>query len=121
MIKTIGCCTKCDKEVFDVVERFPPDHENAGKPRRVGQPLPEARRINFSLSGGPSIDLTFCDECSLNMTPDDYGPIWQKVLDSWIDELGDERPDWFVKMQETEIIGVVEKKYWTDVMKEENG
>jgi hypothetical protein len=116
-IKVVGCCSTCDKEVFEIIERFPPDSVLAGKPRRLGPPNEDAMRLEFVLASGESMDLTFCKACAEGLSNEDYAELWQKVMRSWAAELGELRPDWFVKMGDSGILGEVGRRSWPEVMR----
>lgn len=34
------------------------------------------------------MDVTMCLDCVETMTPADYGPIWGRIMDGWIQESG---------------------------------
>jgi len=116
-IKVIGSCSICDKEVFDIVERFGPAEENAGRPKRIGAPHDDAMRIGFMLASGEQMDLTFCQSCAEALTDEDYHELWQKVLRSWVAELGDRRPEWLTPMLGNGILCELGKQSWKDVMR----
>jgi hypothetical protein len=119
-IKIIGCCSSCDKEVFDVVERFSSAEDNAGMPKRIGAPHDDAIRVGFLLANGEQMDLTFCAECVDSLSSDDYPQLWEKVLRSWVVELGEKRPDWLTQMLGNGILCEVGKQTWKDVMRSAN-
>jgi len=119
-IKVIGSCSICDKEVFDIVERFGPAEENAGRPKRIGAPHDDAMRIGFMLASGEQMDLTFCESCAEALTDEDYHELWQKVLRSWVAELGDRRPEWLTPMLGNGILCELGKQSWKDVMRSAN-
>jgi hypothetical protein len=116
-IKIVGACTRCNKEVFDVIERFPPESVFAGKPRRLGSPNEDAMRLEFVLAGGEHMDLTFCKSCADGLSNEDYAELWEKVMRSWAAEMGEKRPDWFVQMQTSGILGEVGRMSWPEVMR----
>jgi len=116
-IKVVGCCSTCNKEVFEIIERFPPDSVLAGKPRRLGPPNEDAVRLTFILASGAEMDLTFCNACADGLSNEDYAELWQKVMRSWAAEMGNLRPAWFVQMASNGILGEVGRQGWQDVMR----
>lgn len=116
-IKIIGSCSICDKEVFDIIERFGPSEERAGTPKRIGAPHDDAMRIGFMLASGEQMDLTFCQSCAESLTDEDYHELWQKVLRSWVAELGDRRPEWLTPMLGNGILCELGKETWKDVLR----
>ncbi len=83
--KLAGCCTLCDKPVFNIIKKYPNNHLLAGEPRTVGEPLATAMRLTLLLSGGENMDLTFCSDC--DVSPDTFPAIWKKVMGSFKREL----------------------------------
>lgn len=79
--KLFGCCSKCDVEVFDIVER----KENR-EPNRAGAPHDDAVRLTFILVDGTRMDLTFCKPCADTLSEYDYAYLWQRVMLSWAAE-----------------------------------
>ncbi len=80
--KITGCCSMCDKEVYEVVTRFP-----NREPRALGRELDVVKR-NYILSGGNHISLTFCSDCKPE--PKDLPALWRKVMKTFIYEQSDE-------------------------------
>lgn len=80
-VKKVGCCTLCDKPVFEILTRFPQNHMLAREPRKVGAPLDNAMNYTFVLLGGETIDVAFCDKCEI--TEADYPRIWEKILNTF--------------------------------------
>lgn len=80
--KTAGCCTKCDKPVFDVVAY----DTKTQKPTRMGAAHDNAMRTTFMLLNGSRMDLTFCADCESKLTAADYPGLWRRVMVSWIAE-----------------------------------
>lgn len=108
--KLNGCCTKCDKEVFEIVTRNPDTRE----PIRVGKPLENAMRLTFILADGSKMDLTFCAECARGLLPDEFSFLWRRVLRSWVAESGADHP--FVKTQGSNaILALANQRRWLEV------
>ena len=85
-MKTLGHCTLCDKEVFEIIRRYPSylpngsDHPYANEPMKVGKPLPDAKRVSFVLLDGSRCDLTFCSTCE----PGKLSDMWKLCIDATI-------------------------------------
>lgn len=108
--KLNGCCTLCDKEVFEVVRRDP----ETRAPIQVGKPLENAMRLTFVLADGTKMDLTFCAECLPNLLPGSYQFLWKRVLASWVAQSGADHP--FVKTQGSNaILGLLNQRRWLEV------
>ena len=116
--KTVGCCSICEKLVFDVTARFEAGEPNEGKPKQLGAPQPDARRVTFLLASGEIMDLTFCEDCTQTLNAEDYGPLWDKVLVSWLAELNEARPMWFLAQSENAILCELGVQDWTELMKQ---
>lgn len=78
MRKITGCCTICDKEIYEVLDRFPNK-----EPRRIGKPLDLIQR-DYILTNGNRFTLSFCKEC--NPGPKEYPAMWRKIMNSFIYE-----------------------------------
>jgi hypothetical protein len=85
MTKKLGCCSLCDREVFDSAERYPHDHALASQIRSPGAPAREARRVTFLLMDGSRCDMTFCSKC--DPIPRAFVQIWEKVCRTMAGEL----------------------------------
>lgn len=107
--KLIGCCSKCDAEVFDIVKR-----DEDRKPIQVGPAHDDAVRVTFRLAAGPYMDLTFCKPCSDGLTPDDYPFLWQRVMLSWVDQTGSEHP-WPKSQVDNTILGLTHRQLWKEI------
>ncbi len=107
--KMVGCCTKCDAEVFAIVRRDP-----NGLPIQAGAPLEQATRVTFALKDGSQMDLTFCDHCAAGLEPPDFPWLWKRVVLSWVAESGATHPG--VKPQvDNGIMGLLRKQLWREV------
>jgi len=60
-----GCCTLCDREVFDVLSHFMEPDPRAGQPKALGEPFECARRVTYQLDNGSIMEITFCDSCDV--------------------------------------------------------
>ena len=96
--KIAGCCTTCDTAVYEVLAVYEAHHERAGEPKATGKPIGNAVRIGFGLYDGTRADLTFCEECALQLEPSQYVEIWRKVLRSWMREQAqdEKHKKWFL-------------------------
>ena len=83
-MKLLGCCTNCNKEVYEILERYPSDHVLAKEPRKVGKPI-DAIRHEILLSDGSQMTLTYCKDCTPDMIRD-----WKTIMNAWERELSDE-------------------------------
>ncbi len=115
--KIVGACACCDRMVFDITARFGAGEPNEGKPKQLGAPQADARRVTFLLTSGEVMDLTFCDDCMNTLSSETYGQLWDKVLVSWAAELGDKRPDWFMAQFQNAILCELNAQDWTEVMR----
>jgi len=79
-MKKIGCCTLCEKEVFNIQQRFtePPLER---WPRFVGAPTDDAMRLEFELLDGSTANMTFCRECA-KTAPKQLKKIWAACLEA---------------------------------------
>jgi len=129
-VKKTGCCTMCDKEVFEIVQRYAQDSPIKKEPMKIGKPYPEAVLKVFVLMDGSTMDLTFCDQC--DPEPKDFPVIWKKVLKSWARELD---PDhrrllklsplqgeklkqatiWFESMKFNLPMGIISSRKWNEL------
>ena len=113
-MKMAGCCTLCDKEVFEVAVRFPAEDPRAGQPKVITAPFENARRVTYQLDNGSLMDLTFCDECDTS----DFA----KIIDVCVKAtLATSRPGEPVRayMLERSILGLLYERSWQDVIAKE--
>ena len=78
-MKKTGCCTLCDVEVYEVIDRHP-SGPYEGNPRTLGPPLANIRRPTFVLADGTTCQITFCAECE--PTSENIPHIWNRVLEA---------------------------------------
>lgn len=108
--KLIGCCTCCDREVFDVARR-----DADRRPIETGAAHEDAMRVKFVLVDGKTMDLTFCEPCASSLTSAQFPHIWQRVMVSWIAESGADHPT--VKGNASNgILGIFAMKHWKEVL-----
>jgi hypothetical protein len=107
--KLLGCCTKCDAEVFDVAAR-----DEARIPIRLGAPHEDAMRANFLLLSGSRMDLTFCKHCIDGVTADDYRHIWSRVVEAWHNSTPGH--DWTHTQKDNMILALLHVKPWKEVL-----
>ncbi len=79
-MKRLGCCTLCDKEVFEIKERFTGGDVD-GLAKTLGRPYEEARRITLVLIDGKHMALTFCGDCEV--MPETLPEIHRKARLAW--------------------------------------
>jgi len=108
--KLIGCCSSCDAEVFDIVQRNPETRE----PTKVGASHDDAMRAAFLLADGSLMDLTFCRECASTLEPATFPMLWQRCMASWIKQSGADHP-WVKTQNDNGIMGLVRVISWKDV------
>lgn len=104
--KLLGSCTKCDAEVFDIVER---DIDRL--PKRVGAAHDDAIRVNFLMLDGSRMDLTFCQPCADGLIADDLQWIWRRVMKSWPAD-----HPWTKTQTENGLLAILNKKPWKEVL-----
>lgn len=86
-MKRIGCCTLCEKPVFEILAKWT-QGPMKGEPRRIGRPTTAARRVHYLLSDGSSMPLTFCADCvERALAPESFPMIWGLVLEAFGREL----------------------------------
>lgn len=109
-MKTIGCCSLCDTEVFEIARR-----DQTGKPVQVGPPLDTAQRAMFVLKDGHQMDLTLCYNCLAALRPEHFSKLWQGVMAAWIAESGSVHP-WVRSQVDNGIIGLMHSRPWKEVL-----
>lgn len=87
MVKWKGCCTLCDKEVFESKTRFVEasvgsDSVFLGRLKTVDHPFANARRITFVLSDGTEADITFCEDCAVGASGR-LSEIWLRCFEAF--------------------------------------
>lgn len=82
MHKITGCCSLCDKEVYEILKRFP-----NREPREIGKKL-DAVQKTYILTNGNHFTLTYCKDCDPG--PKDFPALWRKVLNTFVREQSDE-------------------------------
>lgn len=85
MRKRRGACTLCDREIFDIVERFAVGALD-GEPRKVGRPHDDACRVTLLLADGSHCDVTFCATCVPEVGPATLPTIWRKTMGAFAHE-----------------------------------
>ena len=110
--KILGACTRCDKNVFEVVRT----DTQTRLPLELGAAHDDAMRVTFILVNGTRMDLTFCADCASTLVPAEFPHIWQRVMLSWISESGADHPA--VKANVANgILGIVGMKPWKEVVR----
>ena len=110
--KIAGCCTVCDARCFDVLQVNAENERNPGEPKRLGAPTEDAMRLTFMLYDGAHSDMTFCGACARTLDAGNYASIWAKVIRSWLQELGDSRPDWFMQQLANGLLVELDRTPW---------
>lgn len=109
-MKTIGCCSICSEEVFDIAQR-----DATGKATQVGAPHDTAQRATFVLKDGHQMDLTLCWNCLSTLNPEQFSGLWQSVMAAWVGESGSLHP-WVKSQLDNGILGLMHARPWKDVM-----
>ena len=87
--KKLGCCTVCDKEIYEISLRYTqPPLERF--PRKLGIPKEDAWKVEFILRDGSTMSLSFCEACKNNLTTGQFPSLWNRVLESWVFEMRDD-------------------------------
>lgn len=111
--KIAGACTLCDAMCFTVL-----DLADDGSPKRLGPPLSGSTRIGFMLMDGTRMGLTFCQTCSGLLSGRHYVAIWQKVIRSWVREIGSKpRPAWFSKQFANGLLAEMGREPWEEIVR----
>lgn len=63
--KFTGCCTACDKPIFEIVSKYTEGPYN-GEIRQVGRPLPGARRVTMVRVSGNTSYMSVCKDCEIH-------------------------------------------------------
>jgi hypothetical protein len=79
-VKRAGCCTRCDREIYEVRDTFA-EGPLAGHPRRLGPMLDHGCQVTFQLADGALADVACCVDCANALTPADYQAIWDRVVE----------------------------------------
>ncbi len=79
MRKKTGHCTLCDEPVYEVRTTWPEGHPYAGEPRELGAAHEGTMKLGFALTGGSTVELTFCEPCS-HEASGNLVKIWQRCL-----------------------------------------
>lgn len=119
--KRIGCCTFCDKEIFEVVSRYS-EGPFKGEIREVGLPLPGARRVMIVRASGNTTPWSYCGTCEI--LPDDMPYLNTKEIGAMVKERSvahdtmaqSEARAKMLRLFEWDIpIGVLGEMPWTEV------
>ena len=80
----------------------------------LGPPTEDAMRITFLLYDGSHADMTFCGTCADTLNVAGYLEIWNKVIRSWLRQLGETRPDWFQHQFENGLLVELHRVKWKE-------
>lgn len=108
--KLIGCCSACDLEVFEILQRDP----DTRAPKKVSGPTDDAVRATFLLADGSRMDLTFCRECASTLEPATFPALWSRCMASWIAQSGSTHP-WVAEQTHNGIMGLLHAVPWKDI------
>ena len=113
-MKQLGCCTLCDREVFEISAYHVEPDPRAGTPKAVASPLEIAHRITYQLDNGSQMDLTFCDSCD----PHAFDRIMEICIKTTLETSKRDDPIQTYIMDRT-ILGILYARNWTDVIADE--
>ena len=130
-IKQAGCCSICDKEVFEIVSWLPNDHPFAGRVAKVGKPLADAVRVSLLVNTGEQVSATLCEECAATIT-EKFAVLWDRVIQGWEFETSEtfhivmnkkmlnpkqreQQQTWLDGMREKFILEVLYSENWTEI------
>lgn len=100
--KIAGCCSICDKEVYEVISRHP-----NGEPKQLGKPKGAITKT-FVLMDGTNMRLTFCEDCEVD--PRIYPWLWRKILKTFAEKEMPTTPQgkaWLLGMTNNNILGIL--------------
>ncbi len=63
-IKKLACCTICDEPIFEITQRHT-EGPYKGEAKRVGAPVPGARRVTIVRISGNQSYCSLCKDCQL--------------------------------------------------------
>lgn len=129
--KLIGCCSLCDKEVAEILQRYPQGHLYVGEPVRIGKFFEDARRATLILTNGSQMDITVCQNCAEEL-PTSLCKLWVKIVSAWKLETTDahrvainasaytekqrlEVDKWFQTASKEPPVGVLKIENWKDI------
>lgn len=130
-IKQAGCCSLCDKEVFEIVSWLPNDHPFAGRVAKVGKPLEDAVRVSLLTDCGNQVLATLCEACSSNVK-EEFSRLWDRIVEGWEFEVSEEfhiimnkkilnpkqkeqQGKWLDCMRKSFILEVLYREKWTEI------
>jgi hypothetical protein len=70
---TAGCGTAC----YEILSTG-----SDGRPHQLGDQLPNGTQIEFQLSDGSEVAITFCHECAVALTAADYPAVWRVCVEA---------------------------------------
>lgn len=73
----LGACKRCGEIVWEVIEA-----KEDGTPRKIGRMLETGTQVDFLLSDGSEVSLTLCRPCADALTPEDYQPLWARIIEA---------------------------------------
>jgi hypothetical protein len=112
--KKTGCCSLCDTECFDVLQRWDQGEKLAGEPKRLGKACNGATRITFRLIDGTLGDFTFCSDCASSLHAGNYAKLWAKNLAAYMRQQNGD-PSKFLKQFDNGILSEVGRQSWEEL------
>lgn len=112
--KKIACCSRCDRECFEIEQRKGAEEEShlspgERTPIRFGKPYDFAMRAEFVMVSGSIMDITFCEDCLASLSPSDYLPLWHRVLLGW------GKHEWVATQLDNGLLGIRSVRRWKDI------
>lgn len=119
-IKT-GCCMRCDEPAFEILTYQGEEDFYPGEPKKIGRPLEGSIRVGVLLLDNRRADITLCAACAPVFGPQDYGPLWAKIIRSWDREMSvitktSERPQWFADAYSNLILAEIGRISWKELV-----
>lgn len=114
MTKLPGCCSCCDRPLFQAVSQHPVDHPKAGQITRSAELIDEnAVRIAFVLTNGRRIEMSFCAQCG---DDHDLKAVWKKNCAAWSGEVSDTNRDTIAQLVQEMPMGELYRERWKDLV-----
>lgn len=129
-------CVLTERPLFEVIEAYDNSHALAGTPRKVGPPLPEARRVTLVCLSGSLMQVSLHEDVVPEL-PNRLDEIHKKIVDAFMWDRANRRVKNLAPLNETQSaqelqmilqiqrnvpLGVLCVEKWTDLVKvKQNG
>ena len=81
--KRPGQCVCCGDLIYEVRQTVAdPTSPLFGTPARVGAMLVQGTQLEFLMSDGSEADIACCIGCAQELTPTEYGRVWEACVDA---------------------------------------